>query len=94
MRFLANARTSLCRGLMVAAGALLAVQGVRAQEPIRIGAVLSVSGPAAFLGDPEQKTLEMYVERINAAGGVAGSSSPMRRRMRSGQFLRSSAAKR
>jgi branched-chain amino acid transport system substrate-binding protein len=43
-----------------------------AAEPIRIGAFLSVTGPAAFLGDPEQKTLEMYVERLNAAGGVVG----------------------
>jgi branched-chain amino acid transport system substrate-binding protein len=43
-----------------------------AQEPIRIGAFLSVTGPAAFLGDPEQKTLEMYVERLNAAGGING----------------------
>ena len=42
------------------------------QEPIKVGAILSVTGPAAFLGDPEQKTLEMYVERINAAGGIAG----------------------
>ena len=41
-------------------------------QPIRIGAFLSVTGPAAFLGDPEQKTLEMYVERINAAGGLDG----------------------
>ena len=41
-------------------------------QPIRIGAFLSVTGPAAFLGDPEQKTLEMYVERINAAGGIDG----------------------
>jgi branched-chain amino acid transport system substrate-binding protein len=43
-----------------------------AQEPIRIGAFLSVTGPAAFLGDPEQKTLELYVEKINARGGVLG----------------------
>jgi len=43
-----------------------------AQEPIRIGSFLSVTGPAAFLGDPELKTLELYVERINAAGGVNG----------------------
>ncbi|MEP7329224.1 MAG: ABC transporter substrate-binding protein [Betaproteobacteria bacterium] len=43
-----------------------------AQEPIRIGSFLSITGPAAFLGDPEQKTLEMYVERINASGGIAG----------------------
>lgn len=43
-----------------------------AQEPIRIGSFLSVTGPAAFLGDPEQKTLEMQVEKINADGGVLG----------------------
>ena len=43
-----------------------------AQEPIRIGAFLSVTGPAAFLGDPEQKTLELYVEKLNAAGGLLG----------------------
>jgi branched-chain amino acid transport system substrate-binding protein len=43
-----------------------------AQEPIRIGAFLSITGPAAFLGDPENKTLEMYVEKLNAAGGVLG----------------------
>ncbi len=44
----------------------------QAQEPIRIGAFLAVTGPAAFLGDPEQKTLELYIERLNAAGGVLG----------------------
>lgn len=46
--------------------------GVQAAEPIKIGSFLSVTGPASFLGDPELKTLEMYVERINAAGGVIG----------------------
>lgn len=39
---------------------------------IKIGSVLSVTGPAAFLGEPELKTLQLYVERINAAGGVLG----------------------
>ena len=46
--------------------------GAAAQEPIRIGAFLSVTGPASFLGDPELKTLELYVDRINADGGVLG----------------------
>ena len=32
-----------------------------AQEPIRIGSFLALTGGAAFLGVPEQKTLEMYV---------------------------------
>jgi branched-chain amino acid transport system substrate-binding protein len=43
-----------------------------AQAPIRIGSVLSLTGPAAFLGDPELKTLQLYVERINGGGGVLG----------------------
>ena len=56
----------------VAAATLLAAPFALAQEPIRIGAFLSVTGPASFLGDPELKTLEMQVEAINAAGGVLG----------------------
>jgi branched-chain amino acid transport system substrate-binding protein len=43
-----------------------------AAPPIKIGSFLSVTGPAAFLGDPEQKTLELYVDKINADGGVLG----------------------
>jgi len=43
-----------------------------AAPPIKIGSFLSVTGPAAFLGDPELKTLELYVDKINAAGGVLG----------------------
>jgi branched-chain amino acid transport system substrate-binding protein len=64
----------IARGMLrvVGVGLLLATATAVAQEPIRIGAFLSVTGPAAFLGDPEQKTLEMYVERINAAGGIGG----------------------
>ncbi|MGZ5204607.1 MAG: ABC transporter substrate-binding protein [Caldimonas sp.] len=60
------------RSVALAGAAVLAVPAFAADEPLRIGAFLSVTGPAAFLGDPEQKTLEMGVERINAAGGVAG----------------------
>jgi branched-chain amino acid transport system substrate-binding protein len=51
--------------------ALLGAAGP-ASAQIKIGAVLSVTGPASFLGDPEKKTLEMYVEDINARGGVNG----------------------
>ncbi|MGV1759766.1 ABC transporter substrate-binding protein [Rhizobium sp. A22-96] len=39
---------------------------------IKIGATISETGPASFLGDPEAKTLKMLVEQINAAGGVNG----------------------
>lgn len=49
-----------------------AASAAHAAPPIKIGSFLSVTGPASFLGDPEQKTLELYVDKINAAGGVLG----------------------
>ena len=58
----------------IAAGIALVIgaAGAFAAEPIKIGSVLSVTGPAAFLGDPELKTLQLYVEEINKKGGVLG----------------------
>jgi branched-chain amino acid transport system substrate-binding protein len=52
--------------------ATLIAGGQHASAQTKIGAVLSVTGPASFLGDPEKKTLELYVEEINAKGGVNG----------------------
>ena len=43
-----------------------------AADPIKIGSFLSVTGPASFLGDPELKTLQIYVDSINASGGING----------------------
>jgi branched-chain amino acid transport system substrate-binding protein len=59
------------------AGAACAALGLAApaqaqDDPIRIGSFLAVTGPASFLGDPELKTLEMYINRINGAGGLLG----------------------
>lgn len=50
----------------------LALASVQAADPIKIGSVLSATGPAAFLGDPEVKTLQLYVEKLNAEGGLLG----------------------
>ena len=72
MRFVRTFGMSLRCGALALAGAFIAGGSALAQEPIRIGAFLSVTGPASFLGDPEQKTLEMLIERINAEGGVLG----------------------
>jgi branched-chain amino acid transport system substrate-binding protein len=58
--------------MAAAFGLGLAMQANAAEEPIKIGSVLSVTGPAAFLGDPELKTLQLYVEKINNEGGVLG----------------------
>ncbi|HEY0858662.1 MAG TPA: ABC transporter substrate-binding protein [Albitalea sp.] len=74
MRQITNGRASARRIAMaaLAAAGVFFTGAAAAQEPIRIGAFLSVTGPAAFLGDPELKTLELYVDRFNAEGGVLG----------------------
>jgi len=43
-----------------------------AGDTIKIGAVLSVTGPASFLGEPEKNTILMLAEAINAKGGILG----------------------
>src|SRR3990167_7956799 len=74
MRQITNGRASARRLAMatLAAAGVFFTAAAGAQEAIRIGAFLSVTGPAAFLGDPELKTLELYVDRFNAEGGVLG----------------------
>ena len=61
-------------GIIVAIVALALMMGasVQAAEPIKVGAILAVTGPASFLGAPEAKTLEMLAEEVNAKGGVNG----------------------
>lgn len=56
------------------AGTLALVLGFAAPAfaDIKIGATVSETGPASFLGDPEAKTLKMLVEALNAAGGING----------------------
>ena len=44
----------------------------KTDEPIKIGAIFAVTGPASFLGAPESRTVEMLVEKINAGGGLLG----------------------
>lgn len=57
-------------GLAAMAFASTAMAAHAAQPPIRIGAIISATGPATFLGDPELKTLKLYVDKINQEGGV------------------------
>src|SRR5690349_8822485 len=58
---------------LAAAGAVaLSLTPALAQQTIKVGSVLSVTGPASFLGAPEDKTMRMYVDKINAAGGING----------------------
>ena len=58
--------------LILACGVLAFSNLTLAADPIRIGSIVSATGPAAYLGDPELKTLQLYIERLNAEGGVLG----------------------
>lgn len=62
------------RAAAVASVALMAAQAfdAQAQEPIRIGSILSVTGPAAFLGEDMKAGMELAIEEINEAGGIDG----------------------
>jgi branched-chain amino acid transport system substrate-binding protein len=58
--------------LPLAALAATLAAAAPSDAPIKIGALLSVTGPAAFLGAPEARTLELAVAEINAKGGLGG----------------------
>ncbi|ACN17732.1 Extracellular ligand-binding receptor [Desulforapulum autotrophicum HRM2] len=45
---------------------------LHAASVYKIGGIFSSTGRASFLGDPEKKTMEMMVDKINAAGGIDG----------------------
>ena len=53
-------------------GFVLAAFPAAAQKPIRIGYPVILSGPGALIGEPSLKGAQMYVEEINAKGGVLG----------------------
>ena len=55
---------------LVCTGLLLTTVAAQAAAPIKIGALFAVSGPAAFLGEPEKNTLEMLVKEIKENLGV------------------------
>jgi len=63
----------LATTLALTASALLALPAwAQAKPPLKIGAYLSVTGPASYLGEGAMKTVEMYVDMINAGGGIDG----------------------
>jgi branched-chain amino acid transport system substrate-binding protein len=67
MRFARHIPAAL---LALALGFLL--EPAAAQAPVKIGSILSVTGPAAFLGEDMKAGMELAVDEINAKGGVLG----------------------
>ena len=57
---------------VIIAFSMLFSANVFAASPIKIGALFAVTGPAAFLGEPERNSAKMVIDEINKAGGIKG----------------------
>jgi branched-chain amino acid transport system substrate-binding protein len=61
------------RQFLTTAAAVVAFgTAAHAQNVIKVGVPIPLSGPAALYGEPALKGARMFVEEINAAGGVLG----------------------
>ncbi len=61
-------------GLLACLAAIvgLLAPGVSAQETIKVGIILPLTGAQAAFGEIEKNSFEMALEEINAAGGIKG----------------------
>lgn len=60
------------QSVLLASVALAFGAPVSAQKTIKIGYPVILSGPGALIGEPSLKGAQMFVEEINAKGGVLG----------------------
>jgi branched-chain amino acid transport system substrate-binding protein len=66
-------RKSGLRVLLIAALVFFTlVPTVWSADTIKIGAIFGVTGPAAYLGAPEDKTARMWADEVNKSGGILG----------------------
>jgi ABC-type branched-subunit amino acid transport system substrate-binding protein len=59
-------------GFFASAAVILLGGAASAQNTIKVGVPMPLSGPAALYGEPAVKGARMFVDEINAAGGVLG----------------------
>lgn len=58
--------------LLTLLAVLLPAAVTLAAEPLKIGALFSVTGPPSFLGEPERNSVQILVDEINKSGGIKG----------------------
>jgi branched-chain amino acid transport system substrate-binding protein len=56
---------------------LASAPGAAAQEPYKLGAIFSITGPGSSLGIPERDTALMLEAEINGRGGIKGPDGKM-----------------
>src|SRR5512138_2506916 len=63
----------MIRAVTVLLAAILVLpMAAEAQKPIKVGMPIPLSGPPALFGEPASKGAQMYVDELNAKGGVLG----------------------
>ena len=70
VRFAVGMLRSVCLAIL----GLLLLSPLAQAGSVKVGAILAETGPAAFLGGPEVRSLHMLVDEINAAGGIGGNT--------------------
>ena len=58
--------------VVVLIGAMGILPGCMKKEPVKIGFVADLTGKQAELGVQERNGVQLAVDKVNAAGGVAG----------------------
>src|SRR4051794_36863324 len=65
-------RRLMCAAALVGAGGLFAGLAAAQQPPVRIGSTLALTGPLAATALTHKLVGEIYVEQLNARGGLLG----------------------
>ena len=67
-------RAGACAGFVaaLAAASLLPSAGANAQDAYKVGVTAAMTGPAAATQAPVIEMLRIYVDRLNAKGGING----------------------
>src|SRR5712692_1973451 len=61
-----------CLGVFAAWAAVASPVPVEAQETVKIGMILAMTGPGAFYGQVMSRGAQLAVDQINKAGGIGG----------------------
>lgn len=61
-----------CLGALAAWAAVVPPAPVGAQETVKIGMILAMTGPGAFYGQVMSRGAQLAVDQINRAGGIGG----------------------
>lgn len=70
--FRLSVKNIVISALIATAETAMLSPAAHAADPIRIGLLLSITGPAAPFGIPERDVIEIIAKKINAEGGVNG----------------------